>query len=139
MFAITVITSVWSCVENVVSSRLCNDPRPTHVEVCNVACANDCVTSSWSEWSSCSRTCSVGRVSGHRTRFLDILAHAGQGIQQFIASCSGQTSNAGHFLSCKVLGNFPTAALTFRTSPCLLLTPRLFFVCFGFGPLPTTI
>ena len=66
-------------LKGVVSSRLCFDPKPTHVEVCNVPCANDCVTSEWSEWSVCSKTCGVGRVVGYRTRFRDVLARNGSG------------------------------------------------------------
>ena len=59
--------------------RSCSDPRPSSLEVCHVACANDCVISGWSEWSPCSRKCSSGRGYGHRTRFKEVLAVSGQG------------------------------------------------------------
>ena len=61
------------------SSRLCYDPRPVDKELCYTPCDNDCVTSSWSDWSSCSADCGVGRQAGYRSRQKTILAQANSG------------------------------------------------------------
>ena len=61
------------------SSRLCYDPRPVDKELCYTPCDNDCVTSSWSDWSACSADCGVGRQAGYRTRHKTILAQANSG------------------------------------------------------------
>ncbi|XP_060802896.1 thrombospondin type-1 domain-containing protein 7A-like [Amyelois transitella] len=50
---------------------------PTRMERCHIACAGDCVVSSWGSWSPCSGSCAVAtNPPPTRTRRRHILAHA---------------------------------------------------------------
>ncbi|EDV21976.1 uncharacterized protein TRIADDRAFT_59504 [Trichoplax adhaerens] len=53
-----------------IPKRLCEAliMQPVNVEPCQISCSNQCGYSMWSEWSSCSQTCSRG--SRRRTRYL---------------------------------------------------------------------
>lgn len=62
-----------------VAGRFCPDPRPGPIDGCVAPCLNDCLLSEWNEWSPCSKTCSLARTGGHKTRFREILATSGPG------------------------------------------------------------
>ena len=63
-----------------VDARLCTDPQPSVTETCWLPCADDCVLSDWSTWSSCSSSTGSTSLScartGTRTRHRHVLASA---------------------------------------------------------------
>uniref|UniRef100_A0A803TL68 Thrombospondin type-1 domain-containing protein 7A n=1 Tax=Anolis carolinensis TaxID=28377 RepID=A0A803TL68_ANOCA len=63
-----------------VSEDLCEDPPSTSKMVtCEVPCAMDCVVAEWSQWSSCSHSCSSKNSEGRQIRTRSILALPGEG------------------------------------------------------------
>ncbi|XP_043922684.1 thrombospondin type-1 domain-containing protein 7A isoform X2 [Protopterus annectens] len=98
------------CVNNdgdEVERQLCIDavfPAPI---ICDIPCPKDCVLSMWSEWSSCSHTCSGKNTEGRQMRTRSILAYAGEGgIQcpntsslQEVRSCNEHPCTVYHWQS----------------------------------------
>ncbi|XP_066202247.1 thrombospondin type-1 domain-containing protein 7B [Saccopteryx leptura] len=62
-----------------VSGNLCPTPPPPEWMACEIPCRMDCVVSEWTEWSSCSQSCSNKNSEGKQTRSRTILALAGEG------------------------------------------------------------
>ncbi|XP_054334899.1 thrombospondin type-1 domain-containing protein 7B isoform X1 [Pongo pygmaeus] len=62
-----------------VSGSLCPVPPPPERKACEIPCRMDCVLSEWTEWSSCSQSCSNKNSDGKQTRARTILALAGEG------------------------------------------------------------
>ncbi|KAM4689624.1 thrombospondin type-1 domain-containing protein 7A [Discoglossus pictus] len=75
---VPVVTCINSDGEEV-DRQLCRDAIYPIPIVCEVPCPKDCVLSTWSEWSSCSHTCSGKTTEGRQTRSRSILAYAGDG------------------------------------------------------------
>ncbi|XP_075443351.1 thrombospondin type-1 domain-containing protein 7A [Ascaphus truei] len=75
---VPVVTCINSDGEEV-DRQLCRDAIYPIPIVCEVPCPKDCVLSMWSEWSSCSHTCSGKTTEGRQTRARSILAYAGDG------------------------------------------------------------
>ncbi|XP_029444834.1 thrombospondin type-1 domain-containing protein 7A isoform X2 [Rhinatrema bivittatum] len=65
-----------------VDRQLCRDAIYPVPVVCDVPCPKDCVLSMWSQWSSCSHTCSGKTTEGRQMRARSILAYAGEGGTQ---------------------------------------------------------
>ncbi|XP_036432693.1 thrombospondin type-1 domain-containing protein 7B [Colossoma macropomum] len=62
-----------------VEAEICEeDPPPSEVP-CDMACPGDCVVSSWSDWSSCSHSCTNKNAEGRQSRMRTILALPGEG------------------------------------------------------------
>ncbi|XP_067860093.1 thrombospondin type-1 domain-containing protein 7A-like isoform X1 [Heptranchias perlo] len=66
----------------VVDRNLCREAIYPVPVLCEVPCPRDCVLSKWSEWSSCSYTCSGKTTEGKQMRARSILAYAGEGAAQ---------------------------------------------------------
>ncbi|XP_045874178.1 thrombospondin type-1 domain-containing protein 7B [Meles meles] len=62
-----------------VSGSLCPASPPPERMACEIPCRMDCVLSEWTEWSSCSQSCSNKNSDGKQTRSRTILALAGEG------------------------------------------------------------
>uniref|UniRef100_A0A3B1IIX4 Thrombospondin type-1 domain-containing protein 7A n=1 Tax=Astyanax mexicanus TaxID=7994 RepID=A0A3B1IIX4_ASTMX len=62
-----------------VEAELCEDPPPPAKLACEMACPGDCVVSSWSDWSSCSQSCTSKNSEGRQSRMRTILALPGEG------------------------------------------------------------
>ncbi|XP_070435726.1 thrombospondin type-1 domain-containing protein 7B isoform X1 [Equus przewalskii] len=62
-----------------VSGSLCSASPPPEQMACEIPCRMDCVLSEWTEWSSCSHSCSNKNSDGKQTRWRTILALAGEG------------------------------------------------------------
>uniref|UniRef100_A0A8C3XB83 Thrombospondin type-1 domain-containing protein 7B n=1 Tax=Catagonus wagneri TaxID=51154 RepID=A0A8C3XB83_9CETA len=62
-----------------VSGSLCPAPPPPEQMACEIPCRMDCVLSEWTEWSSCSQSCSNKNSDGKQSRSRMILALAGEG------------------------------------------------------------
>ncbi|XP_053570076.1 thrombospondin type-1 domain-containing protein 7A [Bombina bombina] len=89
-----------------VDRQLCRDAIYPIPIACDVPCPKDCVLSMWSEWSSCSHTCSGKTTEGRQTRARSILAYAGDegGVQcpesnalQEIRSCNEHPCTVYHW------------------------------------------
>uniref|UniRef100_A0A8C5N0Q9 Thrombospondin type-1 domain-containing protein 7A n=1 Tax=Leptobrachium leishanense TaxID=445787 RepID=A0A8C5N0Q9_9ANUR len=78
---VPVVTCINSDGEEV-DRQLCRDAIYPIPIACEVPCPKDCVLSMWSEWSSCSHTCSGKTTEGRQTRARSILAYAGDGAVQ---------------------------------------------------------
>ncbi|KAK7575682.1 hypothetical protein V9T40_011968 [Parthenolecanium corni] len=66
--------------KEIVDESKCHaDSKPSIDEFCVVPCANDCVVSSWSEWTPCSRPCRDSGTAGIRSRNRTIIAPPGPG------------------------------------------------------------
>uniref|UniRef100_A0A6I8REG7 Thrombospondin type 1 domain-containing 7A n=1 Tax=Xenopus tropicalis TaxID=8364 RepID=A0A6I8REG7_XENTR len=75
---VPVVTCINSDGEEV-DRQQCRDAIYPIPILCEVPCPKDCVLSMWSEWSSCSHTCSGKTTEGRQTRTRSILAYAGDG------------------------------------------------------------
>ncbi|XP_041421849.1 thrombospondin type-1 domain-containing protein 7A isoform X2 [Xenopus laevis] len=75
---VPVVTCINSDGEEV-DRQQCRDAIYPIPILCDVPCPKDCVLSMWSEWSSCSHTCSGKTTEGRQTRTRSILAYAGDG------------------------------------------------------------
>ncbi|XP_042638425.1 thrombospondin type-1 domain-containing protein 7B [Orycteropus afer afer] len=64
-----------------VSGSLCPVPPPPERMTCEIPCRMDCMVSEWTEWSSCSQSCSSKNSAGKQTRSRMILALAGEGMR----------------------------------------------------------
>ncbi|ELK34484.1 Thrombospondin type-1 domain-containing protein 7B [Myotis davidii] len=62
-----------------VSGSLCPASVPPERTACEIPCRMDCVVGEWTEWSSCSQSCSNKNSDGKQTRSRTILALAGEG------------------------------------------------------------
>ncbi|XP_026503553.1 thrombospondin type-1 domain-containing protein 7B [Terrapene carolina triunguis] len=62
-----------------VSHTLCSELLHPETMVCEVPCTMDCVVNDWSEWSSCSHSCSSKNAEGKQSRTKSILALPGEG------------------------------------------------------------
>ncbi|XP_014637889.1 PREDICTED: thrombospondin type-1 domain-containing protein 7B-like [Ceratotherium simum simum] len=60
-----------------VSGSLCPASPPPEWMACEIPCRMDCVLSEWTQWSSCSQSCSNKNSDGKQTRSRTILALAG--------------------------------------------------------------
>ncbi|XP_069067932.1 thrombospondin type-1 domain-containing protein 7A [Pleurodeles waltl] len=78
---VPVVTCITSDGEDV-ERQLCRDAIFPIPIACDVPCPKDCVLSSWSEWSSCTHTCSGKTTEGRQTRARSIMAYAGEGGSQ---------------------------------------------------------
>ncbi|KAG8443081.1 hypothetical protein GDO86_011775 [Hymenochirus boettgeri] len=75
---VPVVTCINSDGEEV-DRHLCRDAIYPIPILCEVPCPKDCVLSMWSEWTSCSHTCSGKTTEGRQTRARSILAYSGDG------------------------------------------------------------
>ncbi|KAK1789123.1 hypothetical protein P4O66_015074, partial [Electrophorus voltai] len=64
--------------EPVVEGFCKDDPPPVQV-ACEIACPGGCVVSSWSDWSSCSHSCTNKNAEGRQSRMRSVLAWPGEG------------------------------------------------------------
>ncbi|KAL6484212.1 hypothetical protein MHYP_G00062570 [Metynnis hypsauchen] len=62
-----------------VEAELCEENPPLSEVPCEMACPGDCVVSSWSDWSSCSHSCTNKNAEGRQSRMRTILALPGEG------------------------------------------------------------
>ncbi|XP_048340453.1 thrombospondin type-1 domain-containing protein 7B [Sphaerodactylus townsendi] len=63
-----------------VSDDFCSEvPSPSGTTGCEVPCGRDCVVTEWSQWSSCSHSCSGKNAEGKQSRTRSILALPGEG------------------------------------------------------------
>ncbi|XDV30698.1 hypothetical protein PO909_033553 [Leuciscus waleckii] len=61
-----------------VPEDLCEDESPPKEVSCVMACSGDCVLSSWSDWSSCSHSCSSKNSEGRQSRTRTVLGLPGE-------------------------------------------------------------
>ncbi|XP_066542938.1 thrombospondin type-1 domain-containing protein 7B [Hoplias malabaricus] len=62
-----------------VGTEYCEEAPPPVQVACEVPCAGDCVVSSWSDWSTCSQSCTNKNAEGRQSRVRTILALPGEG------------------------------------------------------------
>lgn len=69
----------------------CGNGAPPRSEKCRIACAGDCVVSSWGAWSPCSAPCvAPGHSRPTRTRRRHILAHAAPSKCRISMRCTSE-------------------------------------------------
>ncbi|KAI4875447.1 hypothetical protein NFI96_000517 [Prochilodus magdalenae] len=61
-----------------VEAELCEEDPPPAEMSCEIACPGDCVVSSWSDWSSCSHSCTNKNAEGRQSRMRTVLALPGE-------------------------------------------------------------
>ncbi|KAM4697904.1 thrombospondin type-1 domain-containing protein 7B [Rhinophrynus dorsalis] len=92
----------------IVSDELCMDTAPVQL-VCKVPCSLDCVISEWSDWSSCSHSCSAKNAEGKQSRTRSILAYPGEGGKPCPVSQA--------LYEYRLCNNHPCSAFYWETSP----------------------
>ena len=81
--------SVLFIVQEIVDESHCfSEDRPATEEFCVVPCAYDCVVSSWSEWSRCSKQCTDMNSAGVRMRNRSVIAPPGPGLSTLLTCIS---------------------------------------------------
>ncbi|XP_076852681.1 thrombospondin type-1 domain-containing protein 7B-like, partial [Brachyhypopomus gauderio] len=65
-----------------VEERLCEEDTPPAQVACELACPGGCVVSTWSDWSSCSHSCTSKIAEGRQSRVRSILAWPAEGANQ---------------------------------------------------------
>lgn len=69
--------------EDVADDFCADSPSPSKTTTCEVPCGMDCVMTEWSQWSSCSQSCSNKNSEGRQSRTRSVLALPGEGKQCF--------------------------------------------------------
>ena len=86
------------CTGEPVEAELCEeDPPPSEVS-CEMACPGDCVVSSWSDWSSCSHSCTNKNAEGRQSRMRTILALPGEGNTYSLIHSLTHSSTSSHWM-----------------------------------------